>query len=171
MSRVILIRHAKSDYPPGIPDHDRPLNARGIRNAEAVGVQLAEVLHASQTPYAAGVSTARRAQQTWDLMSAPLGELQEACSHTWNDRSLYLAESHTLLELAEANSAPTLVIVGHNPGLEEVATMAAGADKARDRASGRMLTEKLPTSSIVVLESPDPWRITEVTVVDFRICR
>ncbi len=38
---LILIRHAKSDYPPGVPDHDRPLNARGLRDAPRIGAWLA----------------------------------------------------------------------------------------------------------------------------------
>jgi len=171
MSRVILVRHAKSDYPPGVLDHDRPLSRRGVRNAQASGGQLAEILSWCTGPFAVAVSTARRAQQTWELVHANLAAVRDRCSQVWNDRSLYLADPDTLVEVGEANLAPTLVIVGHNPGLEQVAAMAAGAAGVHDKATGRFLSEKLPTSSIVVLDSPDAWRIADSRVVDFRICR
>ena len=71
--RLVLIRHAKSDYPWGVDDHDRPLNERGRRDAPQVGAWLDEHLTwgAAGAP-AVRVSTARRAQLTWTLAGSRL---------------------------------------------------------------------------------------------------
>ncbi len=71
---LILVRHAKSDYPPGVMDHERPLNGRGLRDAPRIGAWLA-----TRPQSGAGdvtcvlVSTARRAQLTWLLASGAMG--------------------------------------------------------------------------------------------------
>jgi len=166
-SRLVLMRHAKSDYPAGTIDHDRPLSPRGQRNAAAMGIHLAQILGESPQPYGVGVSTAIRAQQTWGLVAPNVEEPSER----WNDRALYLAPAHSIIEIAEAGPVATLVIGGHNPGLELVAAMADGAGDALDRSTGRRLGDGMPTSSITVMESPTPWRMTTARISDFRICR
>src|SRR5215469_17757042 len=68
--RLVLLRHAKSDWPEDVADHDRPLAPRGRRDAPLVGRWLAR---AGYVPDIAICSTARRAQETWRLASATLG--------------------------------------------------------------------------------------------------
>ncbi len=166
-SRLILIRHAKSDYPVGVPDHDRPLNARGRANARVMGKLVGEIL----TPlgdYSLALSTAVRVQETWRVMS----ESVPKPTHSWNDASLYLAEPDTIIEVAQCSSTPTVVLVGHNPGIEDLARMSRGADSARDPHTGRALRDKLPTSSVTVIEGgPSPWTLEGSQIVGFYVCR
>lgn len=107
------MRHAKSDYPPGVPDHDRPLNARGRRDAAVAGQWLAE--HRSQLvrgDLAVLVSSAVRAQQTWSIAGDGF-----AASYV-TEPSIYEAATSTLFDLAERSGARTVCIVGHNPTIE-----------------------------------------------------
>src|ERR1700761_5387448 len=67
--QLVLLRHAKSDYPEEVPDHDRPLAKRGRRDAPVVGRWLAESGH---VPDAVVCSTALRARETWELAAAAL---------------------------------------------------------------------------------------------------
>jgi len=166
-SRLILIRHAKSDYPVGVPDHDRPLNARGRANARVMGRTVREILEPLGA-YSVALSTAIRVQETWNAMS----ESVPAPTRSWNDASLYLAESDAIIEAAQCASTPTVVIIGHNPGIEDLARMSQGADSARDPHTGRALRKKLPTSSVTVIEGElSRWTPEESRIVGFHVCR
>lgn len=165
MHRLILLRHAKSAYPPGVPDHDRPLNDRGRTNAATIASRLLPFL-ATDVTIAAVVSTARRAQQTWMITNQDL-DLEH-----WSDRSLYLAQPSSLLEIAAVIEADVGIIVGHNPGLEDLARSADRADMAVDPVSQQRLTEKFPTSSFAVLECESGnWGYGELTCSAFAVCR
>lgn len=165
MFRLIVLRHAKSAYPSGVPDHDRPLNARGRDNAAAITGRLRLFLPANARIRAA-VSTAARAQETWTIANQDL-EIEH-----WSDRSLYLAEPATLLEVASVMDADVGVIVGHNPGLEELARSTTGADVAVDHVTGLRLSGKFPTSSFAVLEcESESWISADLTCTGFAVCR
>jgi phosphohistidine phosphatase len=165
MHRLILLRHAKSAYPMGVPDHDRPLNDRGRDNAATIAARLRPFLNFDANT-AVAVSTATRAQQTWMITNQGLG-----LDH-WSDRRLYLAEPSSLLEVASAMGADVGVIVGHNPGLEELARSAHGAEAATDPVTQRSLSEKFPTSSFAVLESgTGNWISGELSCTGFAVCR
>ena len=119
--RLILLRHAKSDWGhEGQTDHARPLNARGRAAAPQVAQRLREL---GWSPALALVSDAARAQETWALMRPALGEV----SHQ-RAPALYLAEPPQLR--ASIGAAPdevaTLMVVGHNPGLEDLSASLAG---------------------------------------------
>jgi phosphohistidine phosphatase len=136
---LVLVRHAKSAYPDGVPDHERPLNERGERERHVMAQRLSERFGRLDL---ALVSTARRAQQTW----APLCEVWPDAPHL--DRAeLYLASASELLSEAAAlpASAEVVAMVGHNPGMEELA-----AD-----LSGVPVTMK--TSTFAVLRSDQAW--------------
>ncbi|WP_204322083.1 histidine phosphatase family protein, partial [Streptococcus pneumoniae] len=62
MHRLILLRHAKSDWPEGVADHERPLNGRGRRAAPLMGEAMVE---RGYVPERALVSSAKRTQETW----------------------------------------------------------------------------------------------------------
>jgi phosphohistidine phosphatase len=116
MDRLILLRHAKaeSDAPSG-DDFDRPLAPRGRREAKAVGVQLAALGYA---PDLALVSPALRTRETWEIAAEALGEAEVRF-----DPALYNADAGTIRRIAEAAGVRhgTVVVVAHNPGLQELA--------------------------------------------------
>ncbi|MEL6793653.1 MAG: histidine phosphatase family protein, partial [Pseudomonadota bacterium] len=106
--RLLLMRHAKSDYPAGIDDHDRPLNRRGRLASALMGAYLAEM---ETVPDLAYVSTAARAQETWARMG--LGAPMEPRA------PLYHASAETMLDMAaEApDEVETLLLLWHQPGI------------------------------------------------------
>jgi phosphohistidine phosphatase len=149
-SRVIVMRHAKSDYPWGVSDHDRPLNERGRRDAPAAGRWLDE--HVAWPEDAAPlilVSTARRAQSTWALAAGELSARWEAAT-VEDEPRIYEAGPRMLHELLEeaAERSDTVILVGHNPGMASVIDALALAEPATWEA-----TSKFPTSAIAVLSA------------------
>ncbi len=152
-STLVLVRHAKSDYPWGVDDHDRPLNERGRRDAPLIGTWVDE--HVSWTPGAEPailVSTALRAQLTWSLARPSLSD-RWASAVEIDEARIYEASSQTLGEVVADHStdASTVILVGHNPGLVGLILALAEADDRRAAA-----TAKFPTSAIAVLESDLP---------------
>lgn len=150
MRRLLLLRHAKSDRPAGIPDLDRPLDDRGREAAPRMGAYLAsEGLH----PDLALISPARRTRETWEAVAAALGAVPSEIVPT-----IYEAPPEALLAAIRArpDAAGTLILVGHNPGLETLADslVAGGPREARDR-----MAKGFPTASlaVIVFEAED-WR-------------
>ena len=145
MRRLLLLRHAKSSWSePGASDHERPLNRRGQEAAPRIGAYLAR--H-TLMPDRVLCSTARRARETWELVAA---EAPGAPPATFTDR-LYDASSRALVDVfrnAEPD-AKSLLVVGHNPGLQEVATQLIASGDLEDR---ERLREKLPTGGLVVID-------------------
>ncbi|HEY4920990.1 MAG TPA: histidine phosphatase family protein [Xanthobacteraceae bacterium] len=145
MRRLLLLRHAKSSWAePGASDHERPLNRRGQEAAPRIGAYLAR--H-KLVPDCVLCSTARRARETWELVAAAVSAASAA---TYVER-LYDAAPRTLLDLfrhAEP-AAKSVLAVGHNPGLQEVATQLIAAGDLDDR---ERLREKLPTGGLVVID-------------------
>jgi phosphohistidine phosphatase len=146
--RLILLRHAKSDWPGG-SDHDRPLAARGRRDAPAVGRWLRD---AGIIPDLVVCSTARRARETWELAAE---QLDRAVPVEY-DRRVYDASADDLLDVAtEAPTAVrTLLVVGHNPAIQELAVGLAGS---ADGDSLERAESKFGTSALAVLEVPGSW--------------
>jgi phosphohistidine phosphatase len=151
-ARLVLMRHAKSDYPWGVEDHDRPLNERGRGDAPEIGAWLDSHLSWSGEPPRILVSTALRAQLTWSLASTRLSA-RWAGADVQDEPRIYEAEVGALQDLvAEQQSADrTLVIVGHNPGLAGLIDRVCIPDDLRARALA-----KFPTSSVAVLEAVGP---------------
>lgn len=147
MRTLLLLRHAKSGWgDPTLADSDRPLAPRGRRTAPKIGRWLAAAgLH----PSYAVCSTARRARETWALFVEGLGRPVEVRF----DERLYQARPATILALVAAlpDSAATVVLVGHNPGFEDVAeTFAGGGSPSAVRQS---LARGFPTAGIAIIES------------------
>tara|TARA_R110000737_G_scaffold310205_1_gene318778 strand:- start:394 stop:885 length:492 start_codon:yes stop_codon:yes gene_type:complete len=108
---LILMRHAKSDWNLAtLDDHDRPLNARGREGATAMGNWLRAQGH---VPDAALVSSAGRTVETF-------GRLEFDVPATIT-RNLYLQGSDVMLDLLRKATAPTVLMLGHNPGIGEMA--------------------------------------------------
>lgn len=143
LRRLVLLRHAKSAWPDGVPDHERPLGPRGHRDAPAAGRALAQ---ADCLPDLALCSTAVRARRTWDLASAQWGTPPPVR----HEPRLYAADAHELLEVVRETppEVETLLLVGHNPGLQELVLDLAGDDLDDALVEVRV---KFPTSAIAVL--------------------
>lgn len=149
MRTLLLMRHAKSDYPAGVPDHDRPLAPRGERDADAAATWMAAAFPRLDE---VAVSPARRAQQTWARVAARVqaGTVRE-------DARIYEDWGSRLRDVvaAFAEEASLALVVGHNPGIEEFAlTLSQGGDPS---ARARLMA-KYPTSAITVLLVPGSWK-------------
>ncbi|NUM43223.1 MAG: histidine phosphatase family protein [Anaerolineales bacterium] len=116
MKTLLILRHAKSDWDNAqLSDHDRPLNKRGLREAPLMG----DLLRAQGlAPDLILSSTAVRARQTAELVSEGCGYANEIIF----SRDLYLAEPEGYLEAIHlmAGDEETVMVVGHNPGMEEL---------------------------------------------------
>lgn len=144
MRRLLILRHAKSDWPTGVDDRERPLSPRGVAAAQAMGRYLAEQ---QLLPDLALVSPARRTLETWALVRRELGgEPAERI-----EERIYLASQGTLHALLRAlpDTARTALLVGHNPGCEELATRLVGYG---DRYAAARLAQKYPTAGLAVLD-------------------
>ncbi|MFF8012087.1 histidine phosphatase family protein [Streptomyces sp. NPDC007929] len=143
LRRLVLLRHAKAAWPLDVADHERPLAPRGRRDAPAAGRALAA---ADLLPDLALCSTALRARRTWDLAAAEWGTPPPVR----HDRRLYAAGPSGLLAVVHEVPAEveTLLLVGHNPGLEEL-VLALAADGLDDTLE--QVRTKFPTSAIAVL--------------------
>lgn len=153
MKFLTLIRHAKSSWDDAaLPDHDRPLNERGLRAAPVVGRFLARTYFgANGTPALLPApdrlisSTARRAVQTAELMAA---EFKAGVPSL--ERRLYLAEAKAMLQVVRGfqDVWRHVMIFGHNPGISEFA----------DRLLKRGGLEEMPTCAVALIELPaDRW--------------
>jgi phosphohistidine phosphatase len=145
MHRLMLLRHAKSDRSaPGGRDHERPLNPRGRSDATRLGIYL--VQH-KLVPDQVIVSTAKRTQETWNLaelaFNAPPPARYEA--------RLYEAGSDALMKVIQetAGSIGTLLLVGHNPGMQALASLLIAAGDLDARQS---LNEHFPTAALAVID-------------------
>ena len=151
MRRLILFRHAKTEpSEPGLEDRARVLVERGRRDAARIG---AYVKSHALVPDRVVISPAARTQETWKITAAAFRPAPGAASTD----QLYDATPHAIFAVIKdaPTTAHTLMVVGHNPGLHEVALMliASGDIDARER-----LREKLPTAGLVIIDFAfDDW--------------
>ena len=154
--RLMLLRHAKSEKAePGMSDRDRGLTQRGRGDAQRMGAYMA---HHAFIPDRSIVSSARRTRETWECLATAFSAPPPV---SYDDR-LYNAGPDALLAvIREADrSARTQLVIGHNPGLHEIARrlIAAGDVEARER-----LNEGLPTAGLAVIDfAGDSWRTLHV---------
>jgi phosphohistidine phosphatase len=150
---ILLLRHAKSGWgQPGLDDHDRPLNKRGERAAEAIAEHI---VHNAPRPDLILCSTAVRTRQTL----APLvHRLAQPAPPIALEKGLYLASEPALLVRLRAvpDDVRTVLLIGHNEGIGELAEALAGTG---DPTALDRLHEKYPTGGLTTFEVPDgPWR-------------
>ncbi|MEQ5871803.1 histidine phosphatase family protein [Sagittula sp. NFXS13] len=135
MKRLILMRHAKSDWSAGTADANRPLNARGRRSAEAMGQWLRDMGH---IPDEILCSSATRTRETLDLLA-----LKAPTSYR---KSLYLADSQTMLSALHGASGDCVLMLGHNPGVGQCAHMLVSQEPEHERF------DDYPTCATLVAE-------------------
>ncbi|MCC6888555.1 MAG: histidine phosphatase family protein [Hyphomicrobiales bacterium] len=143
--RLLIVRHAKAEKgAPGTRDRERPLAPRGFKDAPRLGAYMA---HHELLPHHALVSPARRTRETWEGLASALPEPVPAL---FDDR-LYESQPETILAAIRETerTVPTLLVLGHNPGLQDAARLliAAGDVEARER-----LNERMPTCALAVID-------------------
>ncbi len=148
---LLLLRHAKSDYPPGVADHGRPLAPRGIREAELAGDWLRA--HAPAVD-AVLCSTATRTRQTLERarIDAPVEFVD----------GLYEATPGAVID--EINRVPTrfacdvdtLLVIGHEPTMSAL-SLGLATDEGSNSAAAERILMKFPTSAIAVLRTAESW--------------
>lgn len=146
--KLVLLRHAKSDWP-DVADHDRPLAKRGRRDAPVVGRWIGASGYA---PDAVVCSTARRARETWELVSTGLTAAAPGVLPTVRyEPRVYDATVLGLLMLVREFDAAwrTALVVGHNPGIAELTAGLADPESTPPQA--------FPTAAVAVLGLPGSW--------------
>ena len=161
MKRLILTRHAKSDWQSGDDDPARPLNKRGRRAAPVIGRWLEANGH---LPDLVLCSDARRTRETMTLI---LAEWQN-----WppvrQRKSLYQASAARILEILHAETgADAIMVIAHNPGIGQL------ADALLDDSPGHPRFEDYPTAATTVIGfQEDDWAKIEPgmgRLIDFTI--
>ncbi len=161
---LVLLRHAKSAYPTGVADHDRPLARRGVREAGLAGDWLRANLAKVDKVLC---STATRTRDTLALtgIDAPVRFVEQ----------LYGATPGMVID--EINRVPdeatTLLVIAHEPAISQAALALAGAAGTQPAAAERIST-KFPTSAIAVLAVPTRWADLELggaALVEFHVPR
>lgn len=154
MRQLLLLRHAKSSWDdPLLADHARPLNARGRRAATAMAGAMREL---GLSPDVVMVSSARRTLQTLEAISpfpdTPLIEPMD---------DLYLAPWPRMLELLRKapETARSVMLIGHNPGLQDLslALAGAGAMAGSAAAAARRMAEGFPTCALAEFTIAARW--------------
>jgi phosphohistidine phosphatase len=155
MRRLMLLRHAKTEHDaPSGRDRDRRLDDRGRSDAAEIGGWIGR--H-PPFPDSVLVSPATRSHQTWEIVReamkdrAPKPQVELV-------PELYGADPSQLLQIIRAASASDpqrLMVVGHNPGMHELALALSGSG---DAAGRKALADNLPTSGLAVFDfSVDDW--------------
>jgi phosphohistidine phosphatase len=147
--RLILLRHAKSDWPKDVADLDRPLAARGVADATAAGPVLAGIA----TPDVVLCSPALRTRQTWQRVSPAL----DAAPSPRFEPVVYGASVAELVNVIRSvdEDADTVLVVGHEPTMSATATALAGPGSAA--ADLARLQAKYPTSGLTVFRVEPAW--------------
>ena len=148
MPRLLLLRHAKSSWDAtGVPDFDRPLNSRGRRSAPLMGRHIAA--HALM-PERIVCSTARRTRETLaGLLPYLAAEMDIRLS-----RDLYDTGAADYVDVIRAfgGTARVLLVIGHNPAMQEVASELIGNGNP---ALADSLRTDYPTAALAVIDFPE----------------
>ena len=142
MRKLVLMRHAKSDWTQNEPDKQRPLNSRGRAAAPKMARWLQE---SAFLPDLVLCSTATRTVETWQFMN----EIHKAARmHVEFMDELYLAHELVIYQtLCDQwhlrNECETVMVLGHNPGMENLVTMLSG------------VPTEMPTAAVAVFCFPE----------------
>jgi phosphohistidine phosphatase len=144
---LYLLRHAKSSWAdPALADAERPLAERGRRDAQRIARHL---LRLGCEPALVLCSSAARTRETLELLRPAL-----ATSTAAVDDELYAASSDELLSLIRLvpDTVPSVMLIGHNPGLQDLALTLASTGDELER-----LEEKFPTAALATLAVGTTW--------------
>ncbi len=158
MKRIIVMRHAKSDWNTDAPtDHARPLNRRGRKDAPRVARRLVEL---GWQPQHILASDANRTRQTYELMAPELGG-DVGVEYL---RSLYHAGPDRLHEhiLGLSDEFATILVLGHNPGWEQVLTWLTGEAASLTTANAALIECENAETWNAVVEHAGDWTICDI---------
>jgi phosphohistidine phosphatase len=161
---LVLLRHAKSAYPDGVPDHDRPLAPRGRREAGLAGEWLRAHLVAID---AVLCSTATRARETLahTAINAPV---------RYADRLYDAVPGSVIDEISHVgDDVGVLLVVAHEPTMTQLALGLAATGSANTAIAER-ISIKFPTSAMAVLRATHSWKdlgLGSAELVDFHVPR
>jgi phosphohistidine phosphatase len=116
---LVIVRHGKAESGEEGSDHDRRLTSRGLDDSAAAGRWLAGQVDRVDHAW---VSSARRAQQTWEAVRESLPAVADVVAA----RDLYQAGPREVVEHVLATDVPVQLVVGHNPTLEQVVMSLTG---------------------------------------------
>lgn len=138
---ILLMRHAESDQPLGVPDMDRTLNLRGQQQAQKIGEQIKGLKFSFDH---ALVSRSTRTKETFDILKPFIGE-----ASTIFDERLYQATADELLQvILDQSFFKTLLLIGHNPAVSELCANLCGHYQSFAPANLAILsTEEISTCS------------------------
>ncbi len=144
MSRLLLLRHAKAAWPqPGATDFERPLSPAGVDEARLIGRTMRAL---GPFPSRIICSSALRATQTWREVA---GAFDRDPSQALVLDSLYQGDASSYLDVIhDAGSAPDVLLVGHNPMIEDLASELSGKGNADARS---MLAKGFPTAGLAII--------------------
>lgn len=147
---LLLLRHAKSSWPDGMADHDRPLSGRGRRDAFEAGRLLAE---RGVVCDVVACSTATRTRETWDRASAGGARAHEV---RYLDQ-IYAARVTELVRVVRAmpESAAVVMLVGHGPAIPELVDLLAV--RTAGSPDWERLDRKFPTAGLATLTIRGSW--------------
>ncbi|GAT02120.1 SixA phosphatase family protein [Mycolicibacterium fortuitum] len=163
---LLLMRHAKSDYPDGVADHDRPLAARGIREAGLAGDWIRANIAAVD---AVLCSTATRTRQTLERtgIDAPV----QFAERIYDARPGTVIDEINGVSSCFGTDPSTVLLIGHEPAMSAVALGLADGSNPTAAAS---ISLKFPTSAIAVLRVNSSWdqlALGGATLVRFHVPR
>ncbi|MCU7826661.1 SixA phosphatase family protein [Kitasatospora sp. DSM 101779] len=163
---LVVLRHAKSAWPEGVPDARRPLGPRGLRDAPEAGRWLVD---RGWVPQTVVCSPALRTRQTLELAAAAWDEAPPVVF----DERVYAADGGDLVEVVRGldPAVSTALLVGHQPGVQDLVEFLAvdSGGEAMER-----LRTKFPTSGLAVLALTGPWRSaagSSARLLDFAVPR
>jgi phosphohistidine phosphatase len=145
MLTLLLLRHAKSSWDvPALADYDRPLAKRGLKAAPRMGAEIATL---GLRPDLVLCSGAKRTRETLGLVLDALGTPLPQVVY---DDEIYMAPPTGIMQILRGQPADlaTVMVVGHNPGLEELAELLVGRGEDALRET---LEEKFPTCALAVI--------------------
>lgn len=163
---LLLLRHAKSGYPDGVVDHERPLAPRGIREAGLAGDWIR-----ANAPIVDAVlcSTATRTRET--LARTRIDAPTEFVDQLYDSTPGVTLDVINGLEQVFDFDVRTLLVVGHEPTTSE---LALGLSADGDQAAVEQIAMKYPTSAVAVLRTAEPWSRLELrsaTLIAFHVPR
>ncbi|MEV4558858.1 histidine phosphatase family protein [Kitasatospora sp. NPDC049285] len=154
--RIIVLRHARADWPNQVTDHERPLADRGRGQATDAGRWLTD---SGINPDHVLCSDALRTRETWKLVAH---ELPKRPRRTVYEDRVYEAQPGQLIEVIQETPEEhtDLLLVGHNPGVLGLTQVLAG-DEGDTEALNRLRLNGFPPAAVAVLSLNASWKQVE----------
>lgn len=155
MKRLMLMRHAKTEpWIEGIDDHARALTPTGHGAAAAMAVALKSE---GWVPEVALISSARRTRETWKHLSQAFEDCKVVV-----EEGLYLAGERGIYDyIDDVVTAECVMVVGHNPGMHDLAVRLLRGAGSQDHQAARRLAAKMPTGGAALFEADEAGQLSE----------